>query len=77
MLLDSIYIAGYYVLQAQKRNQISFVLFDIMDVYCGAGREQQAEQSEVPGKAKTHCARNFHYSLRNSISGRDALVSSC
>ena len=50
MLLDSIYIAGYYVLQAQKRNQISFVFFfDIMDVYCGAGREQQAEQSEVPG----------------------------
>ena len=48
MLLDSIYIAGYYVLQAQKRNQISLVLFDIMDVYCG-GREQQAEQSEVPG----------------------------
>ena len=49
VLLDSIYIAGYYVLQAQKRNQISFALFDIMDVYCGAGREQQAEQSEVPG----------------------------
>ena len=43
MLLDSIYIAGYYVLQAQKINQISFVLFDIMDVYCGAGREQQAD----------------------------------
>ena len=49
MLLDSIYIAGYNVLQAQRKNQISFALFDIMDVYCGAGREQQAEQSEVPG----------------------------
>ena len=49
MLLDGIYIAGYYVLQAQKRNQISFVLFDIMETYCGAGRDQQAEQSEVPG----------------------------
>ena len=49
VLLDGIYIAGYYVLQAQKRNPTSFVLFDIMDMYCGAGREQQAEQSEVPG----------------------------
>ena len=39
MRLYSIYIAGYYVLQAQKINQISFVLFDIMDVYCGAGRD--------------------------------------
>ena len=49
MLLDGIYIAGYYVLQAQNRNQISFVLLNIMDMYCDAGRDQQAEQSEVPG----------------------------
>jgi hypothetical protein len=26
VLLDSIYIAGYYVLEAQKRNEFSFVL---------------------------------------------------
>ena len=44
VLPDGIYIAAYYVLQAQKINPISFVLFDIMDVYCGAGRDQQAEQ---------------------------------
>jgi hypothetical protein len=52
MLLDSIYIAGYYLpgkCYKHRKDQISFVPFDIMDVYCGAGREHQTEQSKVPG----------------------------